>query len=1100
MRGGGIASKLAGVRRPHRWLACGIAAALALAGWHPARATTAEANAHQVLERIIGAASAAQVTMTLQAPASAPGTAVPEEFTIAGTSGDIRIQASTPSALTQGAGWYLKYVAHADLMLRGGNPVLPAVLPAPSSVIRRAASVPHRYVFNDTNDGYTDPNLTWDGWENELDLLALHGINEAYVTVGTDYVYYQLLQKYGYTPGELRSWIPDPAHQPWWVLQNMSGGDFPISEALLVKRANLGRRIADRARELGITPVFPGYWGTVPTDFAARNAGADVIAQDMWVGYQRPGWLNPDTSLFRQVAADYYAISAQVQGDSSMYKMDPLHEGGLLGHADLTRSATAIEAALRAAHPAATWVIIAWAGNPAQALLDGVTDKSRMLLLATEADRYPTWDSGQRWAGVPYAFGSIYNYGGRHILGANATTMVDRWYSDLAGPNAARFQGVAIFPEAWTANPAVAELLSELPWQPARIGLAPWLQSYMAGRYGTTDAHAATAWTLLGETAYAIAPDGDPEAQDSLFNAQPSLTASSVASCCYARMRYSGPDLERAWRELAAAAPSAVQSASFRFDLADLTRQVVVNRARVLLPMVRRAYDNRDVPLFNALTNRWLQLMDLADRVEGTHEAFMLGPHLYNARANGSTPAEAAQLERNAVNLITNWGTEAGFYSGLADYAHRDWNCLTRTYYRPRWSRYFDALQAQLAGAAPSPIDWYKVGDDFANADHSACASTPAGDIVALAQEVDAALAAGPDASIVGPGWRSYAENDATFGVDGAVYTIDSAGADLWQNVNRYGVLYQPGAMRDGTSVTVRVASLQSEGNRPWARAGIVAGGNLVSSHPAGFANIAVTPGHGCVFSWAADAAAGLGNHAESASFAAPSWVRLERVGTTYVGSCSADGVAWTIVGSAVPGGIDDAADVGMFAVAANGGASDRLRATFDRWSFTPGAGQGDRQIAIEYFHAGFGHYFVTALTGEIAKLDAGVFAGWARTGLGFNVYSAAAPGRASVCRFFTTAFPPTSSHFYAPRGLGCEGALANRDWQFEGEVFYTPLPAPDGACPVGTLPVYRLYNNGQGGAPGHRFTTSLAARAQMIAGGYLAEGTGIGVGMCSPE
>ena len=113
----------------------------------------------------------------------------------------------------------------------------------------------------------------------------------------------------------------------------------------------LGRRIADRARELGITPVLPGYWGTVPLDFAARNPGADVIAQNTWVGYQRPSWLNPATSMFRQIAADYYAISAQVLGTSTMYKMDPLQEGGVLGHIDLTQAATAIESALQTARP-----------------------------------------------------------------------------------------------------------------------------------------------------------------------------------------------------------------------------------------------------------------------------------------------------------------------------------------------------------------------------------------------------------------------------------------------------------------------------------------------------------------------------------------------------------------------------------------------------------------------------------------------------------------------------------------------------------------------------------------------------------------------------
>src|SRR6185295_1208125 len=99
--------------------------------------------------------------------------------------------------------------------------------------------------------------------------------------------------------------------------------------------------------------------------------------------------------------------------------------------------------------------------------------------------------------------------------------------------------------------------------------------------------------------------------------------------------------------------------------------------------------------------------MDLADRVEGSHQAFMLGPRLENAKAQGSTTIEQAQLVRSAINLITNWGTRAGFEAGLRDYAHRDWNCLTRSYYKARWAIFFDSLQRELAGEPASPMDWY---------------------------------------------------------------------------------------------------------------------------------------------------------------------------------------------------------------------------------------------------------------------------------------------------------------------------------------------------------------------------------------------------------
>jgi hypothetical protein len=38
---------------------------------------------------------------------------------------------------------------------------------------------------------------------------------------------------------------------------------------------------------------------------------------------------------------------------------------------------------------------------------------------------------------------------------------------------------------------------------------------------------------------------------------------------------------------------------------------------------------------------------------------------------------------------------------------------------------------------------------------------------------------------------------------------------------------------------------------------------------------------------------------------------------------------------------------------------------------------------------------------------------------------------------------------------------------------------------------LYRLYNNGQGGAPNHRLTTDRATRDAMTAQGWVAEGAG---------
>ena len=76
----------------------------------------------------------------------------------------------------------------------------------------------------------------------------------------------------------------------------------------------------------------------------------------------------------------------------------------------------------------------------------------------------------------------------------------------------------------------------------------------------------------------------------------------------------------------------------------------------------------------------------------------------------------------------------------------------------------------------------------------------------------------------------------------------------------------------------------------------------------------------------------------------------------------------------------------------------------------------------------------------------------------------------------------------------------SNPDWLYEDVVFAVVLPDDTGACPAGTLALYRLYNNGQGAAPNHRYTTNFVVRAAMIASGWIPEGNGeLGVVGCVP-
>ena len=149
---------------------------------------------------------------------------------------------------------------------------------------------------------------------------------------------------------------------------------------------------------------------------------------------------------------------------------------------------------------------------------------------------------------------------------------------------------------------------------------------------------------------------------------------------------------------------------------------------------------------------------------------------------------------------------------------------------------------------------------------------------------------------------------------------------------------------------------------------------------------------------------------------------------------------------------------------------------------------------AVEYYDANFDHYFVTAMPFEIAALDTSSQSqGWSRTGLTFKVVTEPSVDLQTVCRFFSgQTFAPKSSHFYTPYPQECAEVQQNPGWIYEGGVFFLQLPigTPGSrTCPGDDPPLYRLYNNGQGGAPNHRYTDDLTIFNQMLAQGWIFEG-----------
>ncbi len=154
----------------------------------------------------------------------------------------------------------------------------------------------------------------------------------------------------------------------------------------------------------------------------------------------------------------------------------------------------------------------------------------------------------------------------------------------------------------------------------------------------------------------------------------------------------------------------------------------------------------------------------------------------------------------------------------------------------------------------------------------------------------------------------------------------------------------------------------------------------------------------------------------------------------------------------------------------------------------------------VEFYNTNLDHYFITADASEAAAIDGGSAGlGWIRTGNSFK-----SGGSTPVCRFYGSQVPGPNSHFYTVAGTECDGLkqlqaitpATQKRWNFESLDFISSPPT-NGACPTGTVPVYRAYNNGfaRGVDSNHRISSTAAAIQDVVSRGWIDEG----VVMCAP-
>jgi alpha-N-acetylglucosaminidase len=211
------------------------------------------------------------------------------------------------------------------------------------------------------------------------------------------------------------------------------------------------------------------------------------------------------------------------------------------------------------------------------------------------------------------------------------------------------------------------------------------LRQYVHNRYGVADDSLLKAWQILRATAYNGKEIRD--GAESIITGRPTFDSTTVWT--RTKLNYAPKDLLPAWDLFMQAASKGINTDGFRFDLLDLTRQVLANYALPLQKKWVDAFKVKDTAVFRRSSQQFLQLIGDMDALLATRRDFLLGHWIESARSCGNTIAEKALYERNARDLITLWGDAN---SPLHEYANRQWSGLLNDFYKQRWQQFFSML------------------------------------------------------------------------------------------------------------------------------------------------------------------------------------------------------------------------------------------------------------------------------------------------------------------------------------------------------------------------------------------------------------------------
>ncbi|HKI76944.1 MAG TPA: alpha-N-acetylglucosaminidase [Ignavibacteriaceae bacterium] len=674
---------------------------------------------HNLIERIIPGRSSNFIIETLQDDESF------ETFEIENNGSKIVLRGNSSLAITKAFNWYLNNYCYTSVSWYLAEPIdVPSVLPPVEKKVKKTCRFEKRFFLNYCTFGYTMVWWQWEDWQRFIDWMALNGINMPLAITGQEYVWQKVWRKFGMTNEQISAFFTGPAHLPWHRMGNIDGWMGPLPQSFIDHQYQLQKKILERERSFGMTPILPAFAGHTPKAITNKYPGVKLTNMGSYsVGSRYDAYfIDPMEPLFLKIQKEFISEQTKAFGTDHYYGTDPFNEMDPPSwDADYLASVSrTIYKGLSQVDSQAVWVQMGWTfyydrkhwTNPKLEAMIKAVPENKMMILDYFCEKTEVWRLTDGFFNAPYIWCYLGNFGGGTQMAAPLKKVAQRLTATEMDENRRQMVGIGSTLEGFGVNRFMFEWLFDYAWDSDAANTDEWITRYAKTRAGHSDPVAEDSWQRLLNLTYDQQVSG--VGLGNTVEMRPRFEGNSH----YTRRGepYDYRKLADIFSEMLLADSITLSNPRYQYDLVMVCRQVLVNLAFDVRNKIFEAYKERNIKKFDKYTELFLNIASDVDRIVSTRDEFSFDKWLLASHKFESDDASGLYFEKNAKVLVTTWGQQGNY---LIDYAARDFSGLINSFYKKRWEIYFDAARKCILDS--TTIDQKKFDDDISEFEWQFC-------------------------------------------------------------------------------------------------------------------------------------------------------------------------------------------------------------------------------------------------------------------------------------------------------------------------------------------------------------------------------------------